>query len=387
MEPDNSIPEVVGQKPQYPEQQIYYTIDLTRQYHNLLVSEDKAEQKEQIFYWDGNVAAMEEDERDSYYLQDDLGSPMQLMDEKGKSREIYGYDEFGAHCYQKIEKLRDGNRIMTSEDIFKSPLQPFGFTGYQMDEVGELYFAQARRYDANLGRFISEDILKGFIDAPFTLNHYGYCWNRPLVLIDLDGMWPQWIETVAKVVTVTVAVAAVAAVVVTATVATGGAAAVALSVAAGAAVGGVVNGFVNEANGGSYINGWVGGAVSGGIQAFLGYNNPFGFVIGGSANGLGSYITDHLDNIDSTNDKYKTEEEICESAQTNAINGMVYSIPGALMGWFTSYANEYPSVVNALMEGYNNGFGEGLNQFYGLIDNLLLGGESLNEQEENGCLE
>lgn len=370
VELDNSILETAGQKPQNPERQVYYTLDLTRQYYNLLASEDKVEQKEQTFYWDGNVAAMEEDERDSYYLQDDLGSPMQLMGEEGEIRETYGFDEFGRNLDHRPEKQ----------------IQPFGYTGYQMEMAGGLYFAQARRYDANNGRFISEDFVEGFIDFPFSLNNYVYCWNRPLVLVDLDGMWPQWVETVAKVVTVAVAVVAVVAVVATATVATGGAA-LGLAVAAGATVGGVVNGFVNEANGGSYINGWVGGAVSGGTQALLGYNNPVGFVIGGSANGLGSYITDKLDNIDPTNDKYKTEEEIRESAQTNAIKGMAYSIPGAFMGWFTSYANEYPSVVDALMEGYNKSFGEGLNQFYGIIDNLLLGGDSLDEQETKGCLE
>lgn len=103
--------------------------------------------------------------------------------------------------------------------------------------------------------------------------------------------------------------------------------------------------------------------------------------------GLGSYITDKLDNIDPTNDKYKTEEEIRESAQTNAIKEIAYSIPGAFMGWFTSYANKSPSVVDALMEGYNKSFGEGLNQFYGIIDNLLLGGDSLDEQENKSCLE
>ena len=187
-----------------------------------------------------------------------------------------------------------------------------------------------------------------------------------MVLVDLDGAWPKWIETAAKVVTVTVAVVAVAG----AVVATGGAA-LALGVAAGAAVGGVVSGFVNEANGGSYINGWVGGAVSGGIQAIGGSFGPTGFVLGGSANGLGSYITDHLDNIDSTNNKYKTEEKIIQDARTNAIKGMAYSIPGAIMGWCTKYAEKYPSVVDALMQGYNGKFGEALNQIYGIIDNLF----------------
>lgn len=178
VEPDNSIPETAGQKPQNPERQVYYTLDLTRQYHNLLASEDKAEQKEQTFYWDGNVAAMEEDERDSYYLQDDLGSPMQLMGEEGEIRETYGFDEFGRNLDQRPEKQ----------------IQPFGYTGYQMEAAGGLYFAQARRYDANNGRFISEDKISGSIVRPISLNRYGYCWNNPLVLVDLDGYKPKKIK-------------------------------------------------------------------------------------------------------------------------------------------------------------------------------------------------
>ena len=49
-----------------------------------------------------------------------------------------------------------------------------------MDEVGGQYFAQARRYDAGVGRFVSEDFIKGHIAVPYTMNHYNYCWNRPM---------------------------------------------------------------------------------------------------------------------------------------------------------------------------------------------------------------
>ena len=59
-------------------------------------------------------------------------------------------------------------------------IQPFGFNGYEMDEVGGQYFAQARRYDAGVGRFVSEDFIKGHIAVPYTMNHYNYCWNRPM---------------------------------------------------------------------------------------------------------------------------------------------------------------------------------------------------------------
>lgn len=156
-------------------QTIRYTLDLTRQYHNLLQKTGNG--LDQTYFWDGNVAGMEENGRDHFYFQDDLGSPMRLTDEGGRSEEVYGFDEFG-------------NDIRTAKDIFKDSLQSFGFTGYQMDSVGALYFAQARRYDAGVGRFISEDFIKGHIAAPYTMNHYNYCWNRPLDLVDLNGMEP-----------------------------------------------------------------------------------------------------------------------------------------------------------------------------------------------------
>lgn len=156
-------------------QTIRYTLDLTRQYHNLLQKTGNG--LDQIYFWDGNVTGMEENGRDHFYFQDDLGSPMRLTDEDGRSEEVYGFDEFG-------------NDIRTAKDIFKDSLQSFGFTGYQMDSVGVLYFAQARRYEAGVGRFISEDFIKGHIAAPYTMNHYNYCWNRPLDLVDLNGMEP-----------------------------------------------------------------------------------------------------------------------------------------------------------------------------------------------------
>ena len=112
-----------------PEQTIRYTLDLTRQYHNLLQKTENNE--EQTYFWDGNVTGMEEEGREHFYFQDDLGSPMRLADEAGRSEETYGFDEFG-------------NDIRTAKDIFKDSLQNFGFTGYQMDSAGGLYFAQAR---------------------------------------------------------------------------------------------------------------------------------------------------------------------------------------------------------------------------------------------------
>lgn len=158
-----------------------YTLDLTKSYHNLLYIDENQGENGQTFFWDQNVVGIEESGEKRYYLQDDLGSPMQLLDDAGYDVETYGYDEFGVSLHQE-------------KGTFENPVQPFGFTGYQMDSAGGLYFAQARRYDAGTGRFVSEDTVRGFTAAPFTLNHYGYCWSRPLDLVDLDGLWPEWLK-------------------------------------------------------------------------------------------------------------------------------------------------------------------------------------------------
>ena len=160
-----------------PEKQLRYTIDLTREYHNLLQKEEEG--CAQTFLWDGNVAGVVEDEatKGNYYLQDDLGSPIRLADKTGNSCAIYGYDEFGQDFYS--------NQV---------EIQPFGFTGYQADSIAETYYAQARLYSSIQGRFIEEDIVKGCIIYPDTLNQYIYCWNNPSIYVDNNG---KFLATVA----------------------------------------------------------------------------------------------------------------------------------------------------------------------------------------------
>jgi RHS repeat-associated protein len=69
-------------------------------------------------------------------------------------------------------------------------LQPFGYTGYQRDTIAGTYYAQAREYDAWSGRFTSEDVVKGSVAYPETLNAYGYCWGNPVKYVDRDGEFP-----------------------------------------------------------------------------------------------------------------------------------------------------------------------------------------------------
>lgn len=197
-----------------------------------------------------------------------------------------------------------------------------------MDEAGGLYFAQARRYDAGLGRFISEDFIKGFIEAPFTLNNYGYCWNRPLDLVDLDGLLPTWVKVAGTVVAVAaiavvaaVAVPAIGAAMVSAGITTAATVAAAEATAATvvtltvaeAAVGGVVGGVSNViTDSGSFVNGFCGGAINGAISSLGNWALPKTcYAAGGAA---GSLVTDYLNNSDKSAEEQKSLKEMGKSA-------------------------------------------------------------------------
>ena len=121
---------------------------------------------------------MSGDGQENYYLQDDLGSPIRLANQNGELQDSYGYDEFGQDLY--------GNQGI---------VQPFGYTGYQPDRIAGTYYAQAREYRPGLGRFAAVDTIKGFTAAPYTLNEYGYCWNNPMMLVDLNGRFPTILKT------------------------------------------------------------------------------------------------------------------------------------------------------------------------------------------------
>ena len=157
--------------------QITYTLDLTRQYYNLL--ERTEESQSQRYFWDGNVAAYEENGERNYYLQDELGSPLRIEDSAGTIKESYGYGAFGEDLYQN-----------------QGEMQPFGYTGYQRDEIAGTYYAQAREYLAESGRFAGQDLIAGFLDMPFSMNHYSYCFNAPMILVDLDGAFPSWSDII-----------------------------------------------------------------------------------------------------------------------------------------------------------------------------------------------
>ena len=272
-----------------PESRIRYVIDLTREYHNLLQKEEG--KNCQTYLWDGNVAGMSEHSPETemassgklcrkYYLQDELGSPLRLSGADGNLGEACGYDEFGRDLYGNLGEA-----------------QAFGYTGYQYDNVSGTYFAQAREYVRETGRFASQDLIPGFAETSITLNRYSYCFNAPLTLVDLNGAWPSWsdIGNGAKrfakkgakwyeknkddiwKLGVTAVGVGIAIGVTAATLGTGAAVFVGVSAVAGATTGGVSA----KITGGNVVNNICGGAVNGTVTAV-------GTVMG--APGIGNFI-------------------------------------------------------------------------------------------------
>jgi RHS repeat-associated protein len=67
-------------------------------------------------------------------------------------------------------------------------------TGKERDTESGLDNFGARFYSSAQGRFSSPDplVLSPELTNPQTLNKYSYAFNRPTVLVDLDGKWPGW---------------------------------------------------------------------------------------------------------------------------------------------------------------------------------------------------
>ncbi len=106
--------------------------------------------------------------------RDALGSIVATTDVTGKLKSEIIYDAFGN----------------ITESTGQSA-NKFGYTGHQMDaETGLVYF-QARYYDPQLGRFITQDPYEGDWNTPLSLHHYLYAYANPTVYVDLSGYYSR----------------------------------------------------------------------------------------------------------------------------------------------------------------------------------------------------
>lgn len=123
-----------------------------------------------------------------YFMCDELGSIVGVQNSKGYILREYEYDPFG--------NLVQGDEVNNYDEQVSSP---FGFTGYLKESIGGHYYANAREYVPQIGRFIMQDDHRYmYLNQPQSLNLYHYCLNNPVVFIDPSGndcyifYLPEW---------------------------------------------------------------------------------------------------------------------------------------------------------------------------------------------------
>lgn len=108
------------------------------------------------------------DSGEEHYLRDALGSVLALTNGAGTVTERLEYEPFGKS---------------TSLDVSENPFQ---YAGRENDGAG-LYFYQARYYDTQKRRFLSQDLL-GFPINGFDATRYAYVTNNPANFTDPLGL-------------------------------------------------------------------------------------------------------------------------------------------------------------------------------------------------------
>ena len=106
-----------------------------------------------------------------YYLKDHQGNNRVVINGSGTVMETNHYYPFGGV-------------FSTSTNV-----QPYKYNGKELDTKNGLnwYDYGARHYDATLGRWFVMDPLA---EKMYGWSPYGYCFNNPIKLVDIDGKYP-----------------------------------------------------------------------------------------------------------------------------------------------------------------------------------------------------
>jgi RHS repeat-associated protein len=106
-----------------------------------------------------------------FYHNDHLGSPMAITDSQGNLAWSQDYLPYGEALNEAATQTKTR----------------FTFTGKELDPATGLYYYNARWYDPDLGRFMTEDTYAGDPNNPRTLNRYVYVAGNPLRYTDPTG--------------------------------------------------------------------------------------------------------------------------------------------------------------------------------------------------------
>ena len=137
---------------------------------------------------DGNVLATERFQQNAtqYYLynKDIQGGTSSLVKEDGSADATYQYTDFGETTIQGDDQAK--NEV--------------SYTGGIYDQSTGLYYLNARYYNPEDGRFLTEDTYHGENDKPDTQHLYVYCANNPVNYVDPSGHYAVALYTLVKIV-------------------------------------------------------------------------------------------------------------------------------------------------------------------------------------------
>ena len=121
----------------------------------------------------GNVIACERDTDSGkayyYYNKDMRGSSTSILDGSGNCQAAYEYSDFG--------------ETAVNSDFYNE----IAYTGGIWDQSTGLYYLNARYYDPDDGRFLTEDTVRPEAEDSLTWHLYAYCANNPVNYVDPSG--------------------------------------------------------------------------------------------------------------------------------------------------------------------------------------------------------
>ncbi|MFR5271648.1 MAG: RHS repeat domain-containing protein [Intestinibacter bartlettii] len=107
------------------------------------------------------------------YNKDVKGSTTNIVDNNKNAKISYKYSDFGE------------TREIGDTDFYNE----IAYTGGIYDESTSLYYLNARYYNPEDARFITQDTYRGEVNNPSSLHLYAYCTNNPINYVDPTGHW------------------------------------------------------------------------------------------------------------------------------------------------------------------------------------------------------
>lgn len=137
----------------------------------------------------GNLFSMKLNNVNYYYLHNVQNDVIGLVDSAGNKVVSYQYDSWG-----RILSVTDSTTTKAGSK------NPFRYREYYWDDESQLYFLNTRYYDPEVGRFLNPDDIGvieigevGYNDK----NLYAYCDNNPIMRVDVNGEFWNYILGIA----------------------------------------------------------------------------------------------------------------------------------------------------------------------------------------------